>query len=114
MDNIYQHELSLKKYFDKRIEDVKNIEYVSYNSDLPVCSFNIKGVNPQDLSHYLGNNKIIVRGGVACVKMQEKFTQNKIGYVRASLYLYNDKTDIDRLINTLKKFKRGKELVGIV
>jgi cysteine desulfurase/selenocysteine lyase len=112
LNNIYQHELELKKYFDKRIKEVKNIEYAPAGSDLPVCSFNITGVNPQDLSNYLGSKKIVVRGGMACVKMQEKFTHNKTGYVRASMYLYNDKKDIDVLISALKQFKKGKELAG--
>jgi cysteine desulfurase/selenocysteine lyase len=111
--NIIKHEKELKKYIDQKIIKIKNIDYPSYGTDFPICSFNIKGVSPQDLANYLGNKKIIVRGGMSCVKMISKFASPS-GYVRASFYLYNTKKDIDKLIYELKKYKPGNELKNIV
>jgi cysteine desulfurase/selenocysteine lyase len=106
MKNIIQKEHELKQYFDKKIIDVKNIDYVSKEAKFPICSFNINGVNPQDLANYLGKAGIIVRGGLACAKLSYKITKNTVGYVRASFYFYNDFKDIDVLINALKKFDK--------
>jgi cysteine desulfurase/selenocysteine lyase len=114
MNNINNHEIELKKYIDQQFKHIKNIEYVTKDNIYPIVSFNIKGVNPQDLANYLGTNKIIVRGGMACVKMQGMFSNNPNGYVRASFYLYNDKKDVDRLVTVLKNFDQKKQFKNIL
>jgi cysteine desulfurase/selenocysteine lyase len=113
MNNITKHEKELKKYIDSKLSTIPNLDYPSYGTDFPICSFNIKGVSPQDLANYLGNKKIIVRGGMSCVKMVGKFGSIQ-GYVRASFYLYNDKKDVDKLITALKSYKYGAELNSII
>jgi cysteine desulfurase/selenocysteine lyase len=114
MENVEKHEIELKKYFDKKIKDIKNIDYASKDSLFPVIALNYKGINPQDFANYFGKNKIIVRGGTACVKLAYMFTGNKSGYVRISLYIYNDFSDIDKIINVIKKFKPSKILEKII
>jgi cysteine desulfurase/selenocysteine lyase len=106
IENIEKHDKELKEYFDLKISRIENIEYASRNSSAPVCSFNFKDVNPQDVSHYLGRKHIITRGGLACAKMSYKITNNKAGFVRASFYLYNEKKDINILIKALSKFTK--------
>jgi cysteine desulfurase/selenocysteine lyase len=107
MKNIDTYEKELKKYFDKRIKEVKNIEYVSQTGLYPVCSFNVRDIISQDLANYLGRNKIIARSGLSCAKLSYEITSNKSGYVRVSLYFYNTTKDIDRIISVLKKFKKS-------
>ena len=53
------------------------------------------------LSLYLNHYNIYVRAGNHCAKM----LKDNIGIkntVRVSLYLYNDKNDIDKLVKALK------------
>ncbi|GMO13484.1 MAG: aminotransferase class V-fold PLP-dependent enzyme [Mycoplasmoidaceae bacterium] len=111
--NIIKHEKTLKMYIDEQFTSIPNLIYPSKGTPYPICSIGIKRVSPQDLANYLGNNKIIVRGGMACVKMVGKFADPN-GYVRASFYLYNDKNDVDKLVKVLKAYKRGDELKKII
>jgi cysteine desulfurase/selenocysteine lyase len=106
-NRIKNHKISLKKYFDQKIKKIPNIEYYNYQRLNPVFIFNIKGINPQDLANYLGRNQIITRAGQSCVKLQHLITNNLAGAVRASFYVYNDKSDIDKLIAVLKKFRKS-------
>jgi cysteine desulfurase/selenocysteine lyase len=103
--NIEQHELELKRYFDKKIKSIPNIIYMNEKAHFPIIALNYTNINPQDLANYFGKNKIVVRGGMSCAKLSYKITDNNVGYVRISLYFYNDFSDIDRIISVLKKFK---------
>jgi cysteine desulfurase/selenocysteine lyase len=113
INKIIKHEIELKKYIDKKMKTIKNIDYPSYGTKFPICSFNINNVSPQDLANYLGSKKIIVRGGMSCVKTLGKFASPS-GYVRASFYLYNTKKDVDTLIDALKSYKKGHELNNLI
>jgi cysteine desulfurase/selenocysteine lyase len=108
------HEKKLKQYINQQFKTIKDLEYYSENFDYPICAFNIKGVHPQDLANYLGNNKIIVRGGVSCAKLQKYVTGVEAGFVRATFYLYSTKEDVDVLVSALKKFDRTKILDNIL
>jgi len=111
---IQSHLKSLKKYFDSKIKTVKNIKYVTKEYPYPIITFNFENTNPQDISNFLGKNKIIVRGGLSCVKMAHNVTSNTTGYVRISLYFYNDFKDIDKIITVLRKYKKGDEVKYIL
>ena len=112
-NKIHQHEVELKAYADKRFAEIKNIEYYSKPGKFPILFFNLKGLNSQDLAAYLANKGIIVRAGVSCVKMSPIITKVE-GAVRASLYLYNTRKDIDTLVEALKKYKKGAELDHVI
>ncbi|MCF0125637.1 MAG: aminotransferase class V-fold PLP-dependent enzyme [Clostridia bacterium] len=110
---MHQHELELKKYADKKFSELKNIEYYSKPGKFPILFFNLKGLNSQDLAAYLSHKGFIVRSGVSCVKMSPVITKIE-GAVRASLYVYNTRKDIDKLVDALKKYKKGAELDHVV
>lgn len=112
-DNIKSHGLELKEYFNKKSSSIKNFEYYTKDSETPILFFNIKGVSSQDLANYLGHNKIIVRAGLSCAKASNISTKINEA-VRASLYLYNTKEDIDYLVEVLKKYKKGAELDNVI
>jgi cysteine desulfurase/selenocysteine lyase len=65
------------------------------------------------LASYLGKHKIIVRSGLSCARLAHKIIDTKAA-VRASFYIYNNKNDIDCLINILRKFKKGDELKYVI
>ena len=102
MDNIHNHEVELKKYLVNELKKIPNIKIYNENSDSGILAFNIDGVFAQDSSIYLNNYNIYVRAGNNCTKM----LKNEIGIkntVRVSMYLYNNKSDVDRLLEVLRK-----------
>lgn len=102
MDNIHKHEMNLKKYLVSELKKIKNIKMYNEKSDSGILAFNIDGVFAQDSSVYLNHYNIYVRAGNHCTKM----LKDEIGVkntVRVSLYFYNTKEDIDKLVNVLKQ-----------
>ena len=101
MENIHKYEVDLKNYLVSELKKIPNIKMYNENSDSGILAFNIDGVFAQDSSIYLNHYKIYVRAGNHCTKM----LKDEIGVkntVRVSMYLYNNKEDIDKLINALK------------
>jgi cysteine desulfurase/selenocysteine lyase len=70
-------------------------------------------VNAQDAAAYLSQHHIIVRSGLSCAKLADYLMPVKSA-VRASLYIYNDKNDVDKLVNALKSYKSGDELKHVI
>lgn len=101
MDRIHEYEIALKRYLIEELGMIPNIIIYNKNSASGILAFNIDGVFAQDSSVYLNHYNIYVRAGNHCAKM----LKDNIGIkntVRVSLYLYNDKNDIDKLVKTLK------------
>ena len=110
MDKIHKYEIELKKYLVEELEKIPNIILYNKNSDSGILAFNIDGVFPQDTSIYLNHYHICVRAGNHCTKM----LKDEIGVkntVRISMYLYNTKEDIDKLVSVLKN---SKDIFNIV
>ena len=104
MDNIHKYEVDLKKYMLDEISNISNIVVYNKNSNSGILAFNIKGVFAQDTSVYLNHYHIFVRAGNHCAKMLKDEINIK-NTVRISMYFYNTKDDVDRLINVLKNSK---------
>ena len=104
LDNIYKHEVELKKYFLDKIKNVEEIEI--YNKDIPtgIVAFNIKNVFAQDTSVYLNHYNICIRAGNHCAKiLKDELKVNNT--CRISFYLYNTKEEIDKLVEVLSNTK---------
>lgn len=111
-DFIQEKEKELIAYAKQELSKIENVVILNQDMKAPIIAFGIGGVFAQDLATYLGSKGIIVRGGLSCAKLMP----NIIGAftpVRASLYIYNDKSDIDRICQALKEYKKGDELNGI-
>ena len=100
MDKIYEHECSLKKYMIDKLSKIPNIIMYNKNSNSGILAFNVSGVFAQDTSVYLNHYHIYVRAGNHCAKMLKDDLKIK-NTVRVSLYLYNTKEDVDRLVDVL-------------
>ena len=112
-NNLLNHEKELKKYFVKRLKEIKEIEIYNEKTELAIIIFNYKNVFSQDLASYLGQKNFIVRSGLSCAKLANSILKTE-SIVRVSLYAYNTKTEIDKFIDTLKAFKKGDELTHLL
>jgi cysteine desulfurase/selenocysteine lyase len=99
---IHEHEYSLKKYLIEELEKIPNIILYNKNSNSGIVSFNIEGVFPQDTSIYLNSYGIAIRAGNHCAKVLKDEINIK-NTCRVSLHLYNNKEEIDKLIEVLKR-----------
>ena len=100
MDNIHKYEVELKEYLVSELEKNNKIKIYNKNSNSGILSFNVDGIFAQDVSIYLNKYNICVRAGNHCTKLLDE----EIGVsntVRVSLYFYNNKEDIDRLVKAL-------------
>ncbi|XQP55555.1 MAG: aminotransferase class V-fold PLP-dependent enzyme [Mycoplasmoidaceae bacterium] len=104
----YQHEL--KKYFVKKMKEVKNVVVYNNNEPEAIVYFNINKVHAQDLASWLGTKGVICRAGLSCAKLAHHIVNTQAA-VRLSLYFYNTKEEIDKFITILKKFKKGDEII---
>lgn len=102
IENIEKHEKELRLYAIKRMKEIKDIVIYNENADAGIISFNVKGVFAQDLATLLNSKGIAVRSGNHCAKILKNQIK-EIATVRASLYLYNTKEDIDALVEALKE-----------
>jgi len=68
-----------------------------------VFAFTVDGVDPNDVAVFLDEgHDVMVRSGMHCVHSYYA-ARGLPGNVRASFYLYNDRSDADRLINGLRE-----------
>lgn len=102
MDNIHNHEVELKRYLVSQLENIPNIVIYNKHSASGILAFNIRGVFSQETAIYLNQYHIYVRAGNHCAKILKDDIDIK-NTVRISMYLYNTKEDIDRLILALQK-----------
>lgn len=110
LDNIRDYEVGLKKYLIENLE--KNPDIILYNKafDSGILAFNIQDVDNMDVSKYLNSFNICVRAGNHCSKMlKEDFGIPST--VRVSLYFYNTKEEIDRLVEALRWCRKSFQTV---
>jgi cysteine desulfurase/selenocysteine lyase len=100
MAEIYQHEQELGAYLLKRLQEIPELKLVGPLNMVDrgaVASFTLGDIHPHDLGQYLDSQGIAVRTGHHCAWPLTR----KLGVqatTRASLYLYNDQTDVDDLV----------------
>ena len=100
IENIKQREIELKKYMIEKLSKLKNI--IIYNKEAlnGIITFNVKDVFSQDVAAYLDKNNICVRVGNHCAKILSEVLGVK-NTCRVSLYFYNTKEEIDKIVELL-------------
>ena len=90
----------LRKYAIKRLKELPNIIIYNEDSEGSIITFNVKDIFPQDVAIYLNKYNICIRAGNHCAKIlkEEIGTKNTC---RISLYFYNTKEEIDKLVKVL-------------
>lgn len=110
IEKIHEYEVELKKYLLEKINKINNITVYNQSSESGIVIFNIDNVFAEDTSRFLNHYKICVRAGNHCTKIVKDVLGVK-NTCRISLYLYNNKEEIDKLIEILKK---NDTLYGVI
>jgi len=109
---ISNYEKELKDYAVKELAKLKKI--IIYNQHLleniGIILFNLQDYHAHDVADYLGKNNICVRAGNFCCPYLKELIRVEAA-VRISLFIYNTKEDINRLVYYLKKLEDQPELV---
>lgn len=101
MDAVREHEVSLTAYalraLTERFGEVMTIHGPAEPADRGgVISFVLRDIHPHDISQVLDQDAVCVRAGHHCAKPLMRLLGISAS-ARASLYVYNDTDDIDRL-----------------
>ncbi len=100
LSNIRKYEHELGKYLFDNLSKIRHITIVNKKPS-SIIAFNIDGIFSQDVAVYLNKYGICVRAGNHCAKI----LKDEVGVkntVRVSLYFYNTKEEIDKIIDLLK------------
>ena len=116
MDNVEKIENELLEYAKAEMSKLDFVDIYAPKTNenqIGVLSFNIKDVHPHDTATILSSCGVCVRAGDHCAQPLIRFL-NLPATCRASMYIYNTKADIDRLIMALNRandmFKRWRSV----
>ena len=104
-ENIEKEEKELTEYARKELEKLDFLDlYLTPNQEnhSSVFSFNIKGIHPHDVASILDTEGVYVRSGNHCAQPLLRYLGID-STCRASLYFYNTKEEIDKLVKALIK-----------
>jgi cysteine desulfurase/selenocysteine lyase len=105
---IKAHEDDLLAYANEKMSEIKGFIPVGTAAEkVSVISFNINGMHPYDVGMMLDANGIAVRTGHHCTQPLMKRLGLE-GTVRASFAVYNSKSEIDAMAESVAKIARIK------
>lgn len=105
MDNVEKIERELTSYALEELSKIKGLKIAGpLNPDLRagLIAFTLQNVHPHDIAEILNSENIYIRSGHHCAQpLHERL--KLVSTARASFYVYNEKEDVDRLIEGLEK-----------
>ena len=104
-NEIASYENELLTYATNQLLEIEGVKiYGTSTEKTAVISFNIEGIHPYDIGAILDKLGVAVRTGHHCAQPIMDFYKIP-GTVRASFSFYNTKTEVDLLIEAVKKAK---------
>ena len=105
MTEVRRHEMDLTRYALDTLNERFGDDITIYGPDNievrgGVISFSFRDLHPHDVSQVLDERNVCVRAGHHCAKPL-MHTLGVAATTRASLYLYNDRHDVDSLVDAL-------------
>ena len=100
LDKIHEYECELKEYLVSKLSNIDHIKVINPNTKSGIIALTIDDIFPQDVGYYLNKYNICVRTGNHC----DKLLKDLIGVrntLRISLYFYNTKDEIDKIVELL-------------
>ena len=107
---IYERESRLIRFLEERLKDHRRIKlYRNHDKahrDVPVLSFTVDSADSESVAGYLSKEHgIAVRGGLHCAPMaHDHLGTLSSGTVRISPSVFTTQTDMNLLLNSLRKF----------
>jgi len=108
-ENIGKHEAALRRAFEEKIKNIKNIKVYGSENKCGICAFNIADLDCVEVAQILNDDfKICVRAGLHCAYLAHKTlkTQNR-GLIRASFGFFNTQKDVDVLADAVYKLSKN-------
>ena len=103
MDRIARHEKGLLESMIKQLSDVDGVRLIgTAENKASVQSFMLNDIHPHDLGTILDHEGVAIRTGHHCAMPVMEF-YGLPGTARASIALYNNADDVDRLVTALEK-----------
>ncbi|HNP34966.1 MAG TPA: cysteine desulfurase [Woeseiaceae bacterium] len=103
LTRIAQHEQALLEYMTGQLAGIDGLRLIgTAREKASVQSFLVDDIHPHDLGTILDHQGVAIRTGHHCAMPVMDFF-NVPGTARASLALYNDRDDIDRLVAAIRK-----------
>ncbi|CEL93231.1 unnamed protein product [Vitrella brassicaformis CCMP3155] len=108
MDNIAEYEKDVSSYLYRRLGDIPDLRLygpdpiAQGHSRAALVAFNHDNIHASDLSTFLDQEGIAVRAGHHCTQPLHRLL-GAAGSIRASLYVYNTRQEIDCFIDALHR-----------
>lgn len=105
LENIMRHEITLARRLKSLLSGVPHVRVLGPKElQSGIVSFVVDGVRAEDVALALGNLNVCVRAGFHCaIPLIRDVLGEKLGVVRASLYLYNTMDEVVRFVSILEE-----------
>jgi cysteine desulfurase/selenocysteine lyase len=105
MDAVEAHDRELASYALERLSELSGVTVYGPRHRGALVAFQVEGIHPHDLASLLDEEGIAIRAGHHCAQpLHERLGVPATS--RASFYLYNDKSEIDALVEGIERAKR--------
>ena len=103
IENIAKYEADLLNYASEKIRKIDGVDIIGNAKDkASVLSFTIENIHPHDIGTIMDSQGVAIRAGNHCTQPIMDFYSIP-ATARASFAIYNDKTDVDKLISSVRK-----------
>jgi cysteine desulfurase/selenocysteine lyase len=108
MSSVHHHEMELTRYAFERLAELPGLEIQGpqvVEQRGGAISFTDPIIHPHDIGTFLDSRGVAIRAGHHCAQPLMR-VMGKVATARASFYIYNDKQDIDVLVESLKDMRK--------
>ena len=106
IENLVNHERELTNYALEKLKTFNSVNIIGNPKNRgSVLCFTLKDIHPHDIATILDDDGVAIRAGHHCCQILHE----KLGLsatARASIGVYNDKDDIDKLSEAIKNCQK--------
>lgn len=110
-DEIAAHDRDLMLYAREQLEKIAEVTIYAAKNSVTILAFTVKGVHAHDVGEILNRSGVAVRSGHHCAQPLHR----KLGVPatsRISWGIYNEKSDIDKLVMGIEEIKKVFKING--